>query len=338
MFTDKVKLKLMAEKGGNGLVSWRREKYVPRGGPTGGNGGKGSSVIFKATVHEISLESLRNIRVVKSENGQQGGPNQRQGRSGRDRIISVPCGTLVKDSETGHVLFDLSENDQEWMACKGGGGGRGNASFKSSKNRAPNFATDGKAGQSLDVELELKLIADVGLVGFPNAGKSTLISAVSAAKVKIASYPFTTLRPNLAYVDFSDFSRILIADIPGIIKDAHADKGLGFEFLRHIERTKILVFVLDVSGIDGRHPIDDYEVLRHELAEYNEALLEKPILTLLNKVDTEGSQEKVREFREKYELSSERLLEVSALEKQGLHYFLEQLHALMKAEDALIYV
>jgi GTPase len=318
MFIDRVSLELVAGKGGNGVVAWRREKYIPKGGPCGGNGGKGGSIIFYADAQLSSLEWFRNRRILKAENGQSGGSNKRQGRKGKDLILKVPCGTLVKDAGSGEILFDFVEDKQQWMICQGGQGGRGNETFKTPTNRAPNICTEGKEGQACRVELELKLIADVGLVGFPNAGKSTLISALADIKVKIAPYPFTTLQPNLGFIEREDFSRIFIADIPGIIEGAHHNRGLGFEFLRHIERTKLLIFILDASGIDGRNPVDDFRVLRAELSAYHCDMLKRPYLVVLNKIDTEEAQENRKLFREAYSLDHALLYEISALRGDGV--------------------
>lgn len=318
MFTDRVTIELAAGKGGNGVVSWRREKYVPKGGPSGGNGGRGGSVIIEADQQLISLEWYRQRHQFKAENGVQGGPNRMQGRSGKDLVLKVPCGTLVKDATTGEILCDLTAHQQKWVACQGGKGGRGNYTFKSSTNRAPNQCTPGRPGEKLDVELELKLIADVGLVGFPNAGKSTLISSLAKVKVKIAPYPFTTLAPNLGYIERDNYTRLFIADIPGIIKDAHQDRGLGLEFLRHIERTELLIFVLDASGIDGRNPTEDFEVLRNEVGQYNPVLLERPYYVVLNKIDAEESEEHLKQFHKTYQINPEYLFELSALTGEGI--------------------
>lgn len=326
MFVDRVKFKLSAGKGGNGVVAWRREKYIRKGGPAGGDGGKGGSIILQATTNELSLEAYRNRRNLKAENGKQGGSAQKKGRNGKDLVIKIPCGTLVKDIETGDILYDFTEDGEEWVICPGGKGGKGNINFKTPTNRAPNYATDGKEGVSREVELELKLIADVGLVGFPNAGKSTLISSVAKVNVKVAPYPFTTLRPNLGYIDFEDYTRILMADIPGLIKGAHQNRGLGYEFLRHVERTKSLVYILDASGIDGRTPTEDFKVLREELSAYNDEMSDKPFIVLLNKIDTEEAQENIKEFKKEYPFDSSTLLEISALEKLGLKEFLSSLH------------
>lgn len=325
MFIDRVVLDLVAGKGGNGVVAWRREKYIPKGGPTGGNGGNGGSVFLQADMQVFSLESFRHQRLAKAENGVQGGANQRQGKQGKTLVLKVPCGTVVKDASTGEILFDFTKDKEKWESCKGGRGGRGNSTFKSPTNRAPNQCTPGKAGESKRVELELKLIADVGLVGFPNAGKSTLLSALAHVNVKIAPYPFTTLHPNIGFIERDDFTRVFIADIPGIIENAHQNRGLGLEFLRHIERTKLLLIVLDASGIDGRSPLDDFRVLRKELEAYSPELLERPFFTVLNKIDTEESQEHIRAFYREHALSVGPVFHVSALTGEGLPALLDRL-------------
>lgn len=317
MFVDRVVLNLSAGKGGNGVVAWRREKFIPKGGPSGGNGGKGGSVVLQVDAEIFSLQWFRNRRILKAENGMPGRHNNQQGRNGKDIILKVPRGTLVKDPKTGEVLRDLTENGEEWVICKGGRGGRGNDSFKTPTHQAPNICTEGTEGELREVELELKLIADVGLVGFPNAGKSTLITALAKVRVKIAPYPFTTLQPNLGFIETEEYRRIFIADIPGIIEGAHRNKGLGFEFLRHIERTKLFIFVLDASGIDGRTPIADFEVLRSEIKKYNPEMLERPYLVALNKIDAEESAENIKLFREQFDLG-ESLFEISAQNGDGI--------------------
>lgn len=316
MFVDRIKLKLIAGKGGNGVVAFRREKYIPKGGPYGGNGGKGGAVILKASAQLMSLEHLKGQYHLQAENGRVGGSNRCQGRAGKDLIVLVPVGTQVKSHE-GYLLVDLSKEGQESTLCRGGRGGRGNASFATAKNRAPNYATLGTPGEECLVELELKIIADIGLVGFPNAGKSTLISQLSQAKVKIAPYPFTTLHPNLGVLEFEKGARTIIADIPGIIEGASANRGLGLEFLRHVERTKIIVFVLDVSGIDGRSPLQDFQVLMQELKSYDVTLLNKPHLIVLNKIDEESASKNIQDFYEGVSSREYRVIEISA--KHQLH-------------------
>ncbi|NGX60819.1 MAG: GTPase Obg [Chlamydiae bacterium] len=316
MFVDKVVLELRAGKGGNGVVAWRREKYLPKGGPYGGDGGRGGSVILEVDTQIPSLDAYRNRRIIKAENGQQGETNNRRGRKGKDVVLKIPCGTLVKEAETGEVLYDLTESGYKLPLCQGGNGGKGNTHFKSPTNRAPNTATPGRVGQIHKVELELKLIADVGLVGFPNAGKSTLVSKAADIQVKIAPYPFTTLRPNLGYVCDENGARILLADIPGIIAGAHQNRGLGHEFLRHIERTRLLLFILDISGFEGRDPLEDFAVLREELSLYNPELMEKPFGVVLNKIDCVGALTLAQAFTEAH--PSLLIFPISALEGQGV--------------------
>ena len=332
MFTDRIALKLFAGKGGNGVVAWRREKFIPKGGPAGGNGGKGGDIILQASAQLLCLEDYRSRRIIKAENGRSGGPNNRQGRRGKDLILSVPVGTLVKDVKTGEIIYDLTQKDETFTLCKGGKGGLGNTFFKSSRQRAPNKCTAGKQGEEIEVELELKLIADIGLVGFPNAGKSTLISALTCVKVKIAAYPFTTLYPNLGLLEFDDYSRVLIADIPGIIQDAHKDRGLGISFLRHIERTSVLVFVIDIAAVDGRDPYKDYTTLRNEITSYSKEMAEKPFVVVLNKIDEEDSQEKAEEFQKKYAMDAP-LFVISAKEKKGLEQLVTKMKMLVQKNE-----
>lgn len=318
MFVDRVTLDLSAGKGGNGVVAWRREKFIPKGGPCGGNGGKGGAVILIADAQVYSLEWYRNRRILKAENGMPGASNSRQGRNGKDLILKVPCGTLIKNTATGEIVHDFTKDQEKWVLCKGGKGGRGNETFKTPTHQAPNICTEGTLGESIQVEFELKLIADLGLVGFPNAGKSTLISALAHVKVKIAPYPFTTLQPNIGFLQTENFTRIYIADIPGIIEGAHRNRGLGFEFLRHIERTKLLLFVLDASGIDGRNPSEDFRVLQKELVTYNPEMLERPYFVVLNKIDAEESAENIRQFHQEFSIDPARLFEISALSGEGI--------------------
>ncbi|MBA3236912.1 MAG: GTPase ObgE [Parachlamydiaceae bacterium] len=320
-FTDRVTIQLAAGKGGNGVVSWRKEKFVPKGGPNGGNGGKGGSIILQADNQVYSLEWFRNRRILKAENGMPGASSDRQGRGGENLILKVPCGTLVKDAVTHEILYDLVDNKQKVILCAGGKGGKGNACFATPTNRAPNIWTPGLEGESANVEFELKLIADVGLVGFPNAGKSTLISAIADVKVKIAPYPFTTLQPNLGFIQRENYTRVFIADIPGIIEGAHRNRGLGFEFLRHIERTKLLIYMLDASGIDGRSPTEDFKVLRAELLAYNPEMLDRPSLVVLNKIDSDEAAANIYEFRETFAnepFMKQHLFEISAERGDGL--------------------
>jgi GTP-binding protein len=333
MFLDQVELQLIAGKGGNGVIAWRREKYIPKGGPAGGDGGNAGSVILKAESEVHSLEDYRNRRILKAQNGQPGGSNNCKGKNGQDLVLKIPRGTLVKDCKTKEVLFDFTETGQEWKICQGGKGGKGNSHFKSPTHQAPFVCTEGTEGEARDVELELKLIADVGFVGMPNAGKSTLISELAHIEVKIAPYPFTTLRPNLGIVQFDDFSRILIADIPGIIQDAHADKGLGLSFLRHIERTSTLVYLIELAPYQDRDPFEEFTLLRKELEKYNPEMLKKPFLVALNKIDQEGTRELADGFKAKYSYDPSTLFEISAMERTNIAPFLEALRALAQRDS-----
>nr|CRI42658.1 GTPase Obg [Chlamydia pneumoniae] len=288
MFVDQITLELRAGKGGNGVVAWRKEKYLPKGGPYGGNGGNGGSVIIEATTNVYSFEAYRNIRFLKAPDGQSGATNNRTGRSGKDLIVSVPTGTLLRDAETGEILHDFTVDGERLLVSQGGKGGKGNTFFKTSVNRAPTKATPGKPGEIRQVELELKLIADIGLVGFPNAGKSTLFNTLAHTEVKVGAYPFTTLAPSLGLVLCKD--RLyqkpwIIADIPGIIEGAHQNKGLGLDFLRHIERTLLLLFVIDVSKRERNSPEEDLETLIHELHSHQPDFEKKDMLVALNKID-----------------------------------------------------
>jgi GTP-binding protein len=336
MFVDTVTLKLSAGKGGNGVIAWRRQKYIPKGGPAGGDGGNGGSLYLVAHPGCHSLEDYRNRRIIKAENGQDGGSNQCTGKTGKDLYLKVPLGTLVKNPQTGEILHDFTEADQPWKICAGGKGGKGNWHFKTSTHQAPFICTPGTEGEETEVELELKLIADVGFVGMPNAGKSTLISQLAHIRVKIAPYPFTTLRPNLGIVEFDDFSRILIADIPGIIENAHQDRGLGFAFLRHIERTSALTYLIELAPHQDRDPFEEFLMLRNELKAYNPEMLEKPFLVVLNKIDQEGSKELAESFKERYPYDPSTLFEISALENIGVEPLKEAIRALAQRDPALI--
>jgi len=330
MFVDRVVIQFAAGKGGNGIVAWRREKFIPKGGPSGGNGGKGGSIILEADVQIPSLDWFRHRRLIKADHGADGGSNCRQGRNGADLILKVPCGTLVKEAQSGEVLHDFTQSGERWTLCEGGKGGRGNDSFKTPTHRAPVVCTEGKPGQACHIELELKLIADVGLVGFPNAGKSTLISSLAGLRVKVAAYPFTTLQPNLGFIELDNYQRIYLADIPGIIEGASHNRGLGLEFLRHVERTKLLIFVLDASGIDGRNPSHDFTILREEIGAYNPELLERPYLVALNKIDTEESLEHIKKFRKEYHFPPQTLFLISAAYGEGLSELVYEMTARLK--------
>lgn len=335
MFVDTVTLSLSAGKGGNGIIAWRRQKYIPKGGPAGGDGGNGGSLYLEAHPQVHSLEDYRNRRILKAESGHDGGPNECTGKTGRDLYLKVPLGTLVKDPKTGDILYDFTEAGKPWKICAGGRGGRGNSRFKTPTHQAPFVCTPGTPGEATEVDLELKLIADIGFVGMPNAGKSTLISTLAHIEVKIAPYPFTTLRPNLGLMEFDDFSRILIADIPGIIEDAHLNKGLGFSFLRHIERTSALVYLIELAPNQDRDPFEEFLMLRRELKAYNPEMLEKPFIVILNKIDQEGAREIADAFKAQYTYDPSTLFEISALEKIGLDVCSEAIRALAQRDPAL---
>jgi GTPase len=329
MFVDRITVLCKAGKGGNGVIAWRREKFIPKGGPAGGNGGKGGSIVLESDVNASSLDWFKNRRILKAKDGQAGGSNCKQGKNGPELVLKVPCGTLLKDSKTQEVIFDFTEPGQTFILCKGGKGGKGNWCFRSPTNQAPNICTPGQPGQEQEVELELKLIADVGFIGFPNAGKSTLISSLCNVEVRIAAYPFTTLQPNLGFISYKGGKRILVADIPGIIEGAHRNRGLGFEFLRHIERTKVLIFVLDAAGYDARSPLEDFEVLQKELSEYDPNLLKRPFLIALNKCDLEDSSLFIEEFKKKYSKHLPAIFCISALSGDGLKEVREEVYDLV---------
>lgn len=322
MFTDRVTLTLSAGKGGDGAIAWRREKYIPKGGPAGGDGGDGGSIILQADSNILSLENLRNRRIIKAKNGGMGGGSNCKGKDGADLTIKVPMGTLVKNMTTQEILHDFTKDHEEWVVCAGGKGGKGNTHFKTSTNQAPLIRTEGTPGVLAEVELELKLIADVGFVGMPNAGKSTLIARLANMAVKIGAYPFTTLRPNLGYVFYEHGQRLLFADIPGIIENAHANRGLGLEFLRHIERCSVLVFLIELAPWEEtRDPYAEFCMLRRELEVYQPSLLEKPFIVGLNKLDIEGALPLAERFRKQYSFPQETLFVLSAETGQGCEAF-----------------
>ncbi|WP_413289421.1 GTPase ObgE [Bdellovibrio sp. HCB337] len=292
-FIDEVTITVSSGHGGPGAVSFRRESMMPRGGPDGGDGGKGGDVIFKSSKHLNSLIDIRHNKKYPAQNGQPGAGANCFGANGQDMVLTVPEGTLVRNMD-GEVLIDLT-GIEEHVLLKGGRGGKGNAFFKTSTNQAPEHAQPGEDGERMEIKLELKLIADVGIIGFPNAGKSTLISRISAAKPKIADYPFTTLTPNLGVVKAADFKSFVVADIPGLVKGAHQGVGLGIQFLKHIERTRFFIHLVDASGLSGRDPIQDYEDINYELTKYDEnnaekegffSLADRPQIVVLNKIDT----------------------------------------------------
>ena len=310
MFIDVAKIELKAGKGGDGSVAFRREKYEPSGGPAGGDGGDGGSIIIVGDKNIKTLMDYSYRSIYKAENGGDGRNKKQFGKKGEDLILKVPVGTLIKDYDTDTVIYDVKHDKEEFVICKGGKGGKGNVHFKSSIRQAPRFAEPGEKGEEKTIKLELKLLADVGLIGLPNVGKSTLLSIMSNARPKIANYHFTTLEPNLGVCKVGEKSFVL-ADIPGLIEGASEGLGLGHDFLKHIERTKILVHVLDISGSEGRNPIEDFELINSELSSYNIKLNDKKMLVVLNKTDL-GAEENIKEFREKYSDKVDEIVEISA--------------------------
>ncbi len=299
MFVDKATITVRGGNGGNGCCSFHREKFVPRGGPDGGDGGAGGNVILEATNSEQSLQSLIYNRLYQAQSGPGGKGSNMHGRKAPDITLKVPVGTVVTDTETGELVVDMSEAGMTFVVAKGGRGGRGNPRFATQYNRAPREWEPGEEGEKRELHMELKTIADVGLVGYPNAGKSTLLRAVSAARPKVAAYPFTTLHPVVGVIEYSDFTRLTMADIPGLIEGAHDNVGLGHAFLRHIERTTLLAYVLDMAGIDGRTPWDDLEHLRKELDLYMPGLSKRAVIIVANKMDLPESAENLAILREK---------------------------------------
>ncbi len=331
MFTDYVKIKLVGGRGGNGITAYRREKYIPKGGPCGGNGGRGGSIVFEASQEMGSLDAFFNKKWIFAEKGGHGGKGKKQGAKGKDLLLKVPLGTLVRDSQTQTLIHDFTADKERFVLCQGGKGGLGNAFFKTPTHQTPTKSTLGKPGESKEVEIELKLLADVGLIGFPSAGKSTLLTKIAPIKVKTAAYPFTTLKPHISFIEFDDFSRIYLADIPGIIANAHKNRGLGLSFLRHIERCSTLIYMIDCSGIDGRDPYDDFMTLRHEIKMYKPQILEKSFLVALNKIDTQEAKKHLWTFKKRYPFSFSTLFEVSALHEKGLSPLVEAMRTLAQA-------
>lgn len=299
MFIDRVKLNVKSGAGGDGIVAFRREKYVPLGGPAGGDGGKGGDIIFKVDEGLNTLMDFRYNRHLKADNGENGMSKGKHGKNADPLIVSVPPGTVVINEATGHVIADLINHNEQAVIAKGGRGGRGNIKFASSKNPAPHLSENGEPGEDFTIIVELKLIADVGLVGFPSVGKSTLLSVVSAAKPKIANYHFTTLSPNLGVVETDDQRSFIMADLPGLIEGAHEGVGLGHQFLRHVERTRVLVHVIDMAGSEGRDPYDDYLKINAELKKYDKSIIDKPQIIAANKMDMPNANELLKQFKEK---------------------------------------
>ena len=324
MFIDRAKIHVQGGDGGNGVTAFRREKFVPRGGPSGGDGGRGGDVVLVADASLNTLLHLRyNPRHV-ADRGLHGEGSNRSGREGGDLIVRVPVGTQIFEAETGDLLHDLSYDGARWLAARGGRGGFGNAHFTSSTNRAPRYHQNGSKGEERELQLELKLLADVGLVGFPNAGKSTFISTVSAARPKIADYPFTTLEPHLGVVDAGDFRTFVIADVPGLIEGAHEGAGLGDRFLRHIERTKLLLHLVDVSSLPQQEPVVAYETVNRELASYNEDLAARPQFVVATKIDALDDPQRLQSLRERAEQDGKPFFAISSATGAGVR---ELIHA-----------
>ncbi len=322
MFIDYTKISVKAGNGGDGAVTFRREKYVPKGGPSGGNGGKGGDVIFVANRNLFTLLDFRYKRKYEAERGGHGENSLKDGRNGKDIVIKVPIGTLIKNVETEEVICDLDEDGKEFVVAKGGKGGKGNSNFATPTNQTPRYAEKGRPGSGMEVALELKLIADVGLVGFPNAGKSTLISVISEAKPKIADYPFTTLEPNLGIVRYKDFASFTVADIPGIIEGAHQGKGLGLKFLRHIERTKILLILIDITSEDYKK---EYKTLINELNSYSKILSGKTKIVAFSKADLLDEKELKKTLKRKIPTYKGPILFFSAATRYNIPELLDEL-------------
>jgi GTP-binding protein len=318
MFIDEARILVKAGDGGNGCLAFRREKFVPRGGPSGGDGGRGGDVTLVSTEHRNTLLQFRFNPEHKAERGRHGEGSQRTGAEGRSLDVQVPVGTVVYDESTGERLYDFTQPGERFTVARGGKGGKGNARFATSTHQAPTEHEPGFPGEEKRLRLELKLLADVGLVGFPNAGKSTLISRISAARPKIADYPFTTLEPNLGVVQFGDFRSFVVADIPGLIEGAHLGHGLGIQFLRHIERTRLLAHLVDLSDTSGRDPVQDFETVMDELASFSDDLVRKPMILVATKMDVAQDPERVARLRK---LAVERGLpcfEISSVTGQGI--------------------
>lgn len=318
MFVDEVEIDVLAGSGGNGMATFRKEKYVPRGGPNGGDGGHGGSVVLQADSNLNTLLDLRYHRQYKADRGRDGGSKDMFGQNGRDLVLRVPPGVVVTDLATGAVIADLSDPDARVVVARGGIGGRGNAHFVNSVHQAPHFAERGEPGEHRSLRLELKLLADVGLLGYPNVGKSTLIAAVSAARPRIADYPFTTLVPNLGVVYVEQERSFVMADIPGLIEGASEGVGLGYQFLRHVERTRLLIHVLDVSGMTGREPLQDFAVLNRELARYNDSLAHLPQIVALNKIDVAVDPDALDTLEQELRSREYPVFRISAATRAGL--------------------
>ncbi len=326
MFVDEVEIRVEAGNGGDGCTAFRREKYIEMGGPYGGNGGHGADIIFKVDEGLHTLLDLRYQKTIKAANGENGRGKNQHGKGASPLIVKVPQGTVVTDLDTGLILADLSKKDQEEVIAKGGRGGRGNSAFKTQTNTCPDFSEKGEEGERLNLKVEVKMLADVGLVGLPSVGKSTIISCVSKSKPKIAAYHFTTLNPNLGVVKATDGRSFVMADLPGLIEGASEGEGLGDKFLRHIERTRVICHVVDMSGSEMRDPYDDFVLINKELEAFNEKLMKKPMIVVANKMDIEGAKENLEEFKKKVDCE---IFEVSAATNTGLQAVVDRLADLL---------
>jgi len=329
MFIDRIKVFAQAGSGGRGSVSFRREKFVPKGGPDGGDGGRGGDVILRADRHVDNLSNLFYEPIIKAKSGGHGMGKKMHGKSAPAKIVKVPVGTIVWPADekgrptSAAPIVDLTQDGQEFVLCRGGAGGKGNVHFKSSRNRAPRQYTEGEEGEAGHFSLELRTIADAGLVGYPNAGKSTLLRQISAARPRVAAYPFTTLHPIIGVVEFSGYRRATIADIPGLIEGAHRGLGLGHEFLRHITRCRIFLFVIDVAGSEGRNPVEDLQQLRKELDLYDPLLSQRPWFVIANKMDLPCAEENLRGVRKKFPKND--IVTISAAKGEGIEKLKEKL-------------
>ena len=328
MFVDEVILKVIAGAGGDGCKAFRREKYVEMGGPFGGNGGKGSDIVFEVDEGLHTLLDLRYQKQIKGKKGENGRGKNQHGASSSDIIVKVPRGTVVTDLDTGLIICDLKRKDDKFIVAKGGRGGRGNTAFKTQTNTAPDFCENGEPGEERNLKVEVKMLADVGLVGLPSVGKSTIISSISRSKPKIAAYHFTTLVPNLGVTKTDDGYSYVVADLPGLIEGASHGEGLGDKFLRHIERTKVIAHVIDMAAVEERNPYEDYELINKELEDFNPKLLKKPMIIIANKMDLEGSKEKLEEFKKK--VKDKEIFEVSGATGEGLRDVVNYLGKVLK--------
>src|SRR6267378_5554923 len=345
MFVDRVKVFAQAGTGGRGSVSFRREKFVPKGGPDGGDGGRGGDVILRADRHVDNLTNLFYEPLIKAKNGGHGMGKKMSGRAAVDKIVKVPVGTVVWPAEEEKhptssseqlaiPVIDLARDEQEFVLCRGGAGGKGNVHFKSSRNRVPRQYTEGEEGEQGYFRLELRTIADAGLVGYPNAGKSTLLRKISAARPKVAAYPFTTLHPIVGVIEFPGYRRATVADIPGLIEGAHRGLGLGHEFLRHITRCRVLIFVVDVAGSEGRNPVEDLKNLRREIDLYNPTLSSRPWIVVANKMDLPGAKENLKAMQER--LPRIKIVPTSSVKGEGVDALKEALAAIMTNDKDVV--